>query len=87
MAVGRSAEDVRLQPLLAQLLLVVRPQILHERVHLRFLQPLEVVFAEARVEELRQDGDEERAPVVAVDDAGERRHLLVDLPLNEPAIG
>ena len=76
-AVRRAAEDVGLQPLLAELLFVVRPQILDERVQLRLLQALEVVFAEARIQELRQDGPEEPRPVVAVDDAGERGHLLV----------
>ena len=41
--VRRAAEDVRLQPLLAELLLVVRAQILHERVQLRVLDALEVL--------------------------------------------
>ena len=41
------------------------------------LQPLEVLLAPALVEQLRQHDREELLPVVAVDDAGERRHLLV----------
>ena len=49
-AVRRAAEDVGLQPLLAELLLVVRAEVLHERVELRVLEPLEVLLAEAGIE-------------------------------------
>ena len=57
--VGRAAEDVRLQPLLAELLLVVRAQVLDQRVELRVLEPREVLVAEPGVEQLRQDDVEE----------------------------
>ena len=55
MPIGRAAEDVRLQPLLAELLLVVRPQVLDQRVQLRILEPREVLVAEPWLEQLRQD--------------------------------
>ena len=65
--VRRAGEDDVLQPLLAELLLVVVAQVLLQRVELLVLEALEILLAEARRQQLRQHDVQERRPVVAVD--------------------
>ena len=47
-----------------------------EGIELRVLEALEIVVAEARLDELRQDDVEEFVPIVAMDRRRQRRHLI-----------
>jgi hypothetical protein len=77
MSVWRRPKDVGLEPFPAELLFVRGPQVLDECVELRILQAPEIVVAEPRFEQLRKHRAQKRSPVIAMDNAGERRHLLV----------
>jgi hypothetical protein len=76
--IPRTRKYVRLETLLAELFLVVRPQILSESSELPVLEPLEIVGAIAGLRELVQHYVQELMPVVLVNARGERRELLVD---------
>jgi hypothetical protein len=63
--VARALEQARLQRFLAEFLVVVRAQVLHERVARLLLDALEVVLAPARGDELRQHHVEVRSRLSA----------------------
>ena len=86
-AVRGSVKNVRLEPLFAELLFVVRPEILDERVELTRSYALEVVGAPARIQELRQRDVEKRSPLIPVNDARERGHLLIGAVAERPRRG
>jgi hypothetical protein len=76
-AVGCAPEDIRLEPFFAELLLIVRTQVLHELVQLTFLDAAEVLFTPSRIDQLRKRQLEKPLPTLAVNRAREGGHFLV----------